>query len=279
MLGLILIYVSKRGFWWISEGLENAEHRFEVWILSLWIGALSSSCMRVVWKRRSHEMPLQWRLNGLDGVSNQQPHHCLLSRLFGHRSKKTSKLRVTDLYAGNSPGTGEFPAQRASNAENVSIWWRHHAYRVYSQHDILKSVDHRKCFLGIITTYCVEELNGNWFLHSRRRGAVWAGRWRWWPRARTSSSIQSGIHCTPDKDHGSSMCMVAWWPTYSRLDACNGKTEIPSPGEDHGVLNQRRNDSFFNSLFKVIARKISKLHIAGTLWRESIGHWWIPLTK
>ena len=26
------------------------------------------------------------------------------------------------------PGTGEFPAQMASNAENVSIWWRHHAY-------------------------------------------------------------------------------------------------------------------------------------------------------
>ena len=22
--------------------------------------------------------------------------------------------------------TGEFPARRASNAENVSIWWRHH---------------------------------------------------------------------------------------------------------------------------------------------------------
>ena len=27
---------------------------------------------------------------------------------------------------GNSPGTGEFPAQMASNADNVSIWWRHH---------------------------------------------------------------------------------------------------------------------------------------------------------
>ena len=27
---------------------------------------------------------------------------------------------------GNSPGTGEFPAQMASNAENVSIWWRYH---------------------------------------------------------------------------------------------------------------------------------------------------------
>ena len=43
------------------------------------------------------------------------------------RSKKTSKLRVTGLCEGNSPVTGEFPAQRASNAENVSILWRHHA--------------------------------------------------------------------------------------------------------------------------------------------------------
>ena len=39
---------------------------------------------------------------------------------------KTSKLRVTGLCAGNSPETGEFPAQMASYAENVSIWWRHH---------------------------------------------------------------------------------------------------------------------------------------------------------
>ena len=68
---------------------------------------------------------LRWRHNGRDGVSNHQPHDCLLNRLFGHRSKKTSKLRVTGLCAGNSPGPGEFPAQMASNAENVSIWWRH----------------------------------------------------------------------------------------------------------------------------------------------------------
>ena len=53
-------------------------------------------------------------------------HDCLLNHLFGIRSKKTSKLRITGLCAGNSPGTGEFPAPRASNAENVSIWWRHH---------------------------------------------------------------------------------------------------------------------------------------------------------
>ena len=69
---------------------------------------------------------LQWRHNGRDSVSNHQPHECLLNRLFKRRSKKTSQLRVTGLCVGNSPGTGEFPAQMASNAENDSIWWRHH---------------------------------------------------------------------------------------------------------------------------------------------------------
>ena len=69
---------------------------------------------------------LQWRHNDIDGVSNHQPYDCLLSCLFRHRSKKTSKLCVTGLCEGNLPATGEFPAQRASNAENVSSWWRHH---------------------------------------------------------------------------------------------------------------------------------------------------------
>ena len=43
---------------------------------------------------------------------------------------KTSELRVTGLCVGNSPETGEFPAQMASNAENVSIWWRHDVVNV-----------------------------------------------------------------------------------------------------------------------------------------------------
>ena len=69
---------------------------------------------------------LRWRHNEWYGVSHHQPHHCLLSRLSGRRSNKTSKLRVTGFCDGNSPMTGEFPAQMASNAETVSIWWRHH---------------------------------------------------------------------------------------------------------------------------------------------------------
>ena len=70
---------------------------------------------------------LQWRHNERDGVSNHQPHNCLLNRLFRRRSKKKKlSFRVTSLCAGNSPVTVEFPAQRARNADNVSIWWRHH---------------------------------------------------------------------------------------------------------------------------------------------------------
>ena len=47
----------------------------------------------------------------------------------GADQMKTSKLRVTGLCVGNSPGTGKFPALMANNAENVSIWWRHHEYK------------------------------------------------------------------------------------------------------------------------------------------------------
>ena len=71
-------------------------------------------------------LSLQWLYNERDGVSNHQPHDCLFKSLFRRIRKKTSKLRVIDLCAGNSPVTGEFNAQRASNTENVSIWWRHH---------------------------------------------------------------------------------------------------------------------------------------------------------
>ena len=70
---------------------------------------------------------LQWRQNEHNGISNHQSLlDCSLNHLFRCRSKKTSKLRVTGLCEGKSPVTGDFPAQRASSAENVPIWWRHH---------------------------------------------------------------------------------------------------------------------------------------------------------
>ena len=53
-------------------------------------------------------VPLRWRHHDDDGVSNHQP--CdLHNRLFRRRSKKTSKLRVTGLCEGNSPGPVNSP--------------------------------------------------------------------------------------------------------------------------------------------------------------------------
>ena len=57
----------------------------------------------------SRHITLQWRHNGHDSVSNHQPHGCLLNRLFRRRSKKTSKLCVTGLCVGNSPGPANSP--------------------------------------------------------------------------------------------------------------------------------------------------------------------------
>ena len=86
------------------------------------------------------------RDNERHGVSNHQLHDCLLNCLFRHRSKKTSKLRVTGLCAGNSPVTGEFPTRVASNAENISIWWLHHVCVPHSSH------------ISIITQQCSREV-------------------------------------------------------------------------------------------------------------------------
>ena len=81
---------------------------------------------------RLYYMSLQWRHNGCDGVSNHQRVDGLLNRLFTHRSKKRSKLHVTDFCEGISPVADEFPSLRASNAKNASIWWRHHGIVWYT---------------------------------------------------------------------------------------------------------------------------------------------------
>ena len=60
--------------------------------------------------------PLQWRHNERDGVSN---HGVLLSPGADQRKHQHS----APLAFVSRP---DIPSQRASNAEKVSIWWRHH---------------------------------------------------------------------------------------------------------------------------------------------------------
>ena len=73
--------------------------------------------------RREIKTTLHWRHNDHDGVSNHQLHCCLLHRL---KIKENIKAPRHWPLWGEFTGTGEFPAQRDSYAENVSIWWRHH---------------------------------------------------------------------------------------------------------------------------------------------------------
>ena len=93
--------------------------------------------------RGYHVVGIKWRHNGRGGNSNHQLPDRLLNHLFRHISNEISKLRVTGLCEGNSPLTGDFPTQRASNAENVSIWWRHHG-NVFADHTMFfKMTDDR----------------------------------------------------------------------------------------------------------------------------------------
>ena len=104
--------------------MSQERHVVSILKIQIWIGSQKT----FKWKTCHTDCVIvtQWHHNGRDGVSSNRRLDCLLNRLFRRRSNKTSKLRVTGLCEGNSPVTGEFPAQRASYAENVSIWWGHH---------------------------------------------------------------------------------------------------------------------------------------------------------
>ena len=114
---------------------------------------------------------LRWRHNERDGVSNHQPHDCLLDHSFRPHPNKTSKLRVAGLCEGNSPVTGEFPAQMASNAENVSIWWRQHVSEPMIKSVRCKETSMKfeskyknghstKSIWELIWKYCLQNVNG-----------------------------------------------------------------------------------------------------------------------
>ena len=135
----IILFISIFKWWrlgvqWIGKnGITPNTARVAIWLTVFVVFVMqtiySYGIVGPKYVRKYNHFPLQWRKNERDGVSNHQPHDCLPNRLFRRSSKKTSKLRITGLCEGNSPVIGEFHAQRASNAENASIWWRHHAMK------------------------------------------------------------------------------------------------------------------------------------------------------
>ena len=108
-----------------------------------------------------HHRPLytlQWLHNERNGISNYQPLNCLLNRLFKAQIKQTSKPHVTGLCEGNSQVTGEFPAQKASNAENVSIWWHDHVYNhtsIVQGSSIEQNYQNHKIYDAMLQVFCI----------------------------------------------------------------------------------------------------------------------------
>ena len=100
---------SRRWFQWLSSSLGSCPYpttnRFLKWFVSTCIFYAYLHVARAFWNT-TH---ITVTHNRRDGASNHQPHDCLLNRLFRRRSKKSSKLRVTGLCAGNSPVTSECP--------------------------------------------------------------------------------------------------------------------------------------------------------------------------
>ena len=71
-------------------------------------------------------------------------HDCLLNRLFRHRPKKTSNLRVTGQCEGNSPVTGEF---WVSSAEMIPF------------DDVIMLCTHPSCSAPDIKGVCVTNMD------------------------------------------------------------------------------------------------------------------------
>ena len=104
----------------------------------------------------------QWRHNERDAISNHRRLDCLPNHLLRYRSKKLSKLHAIGLCEGNPPVTGRFPSQRASNTENVSIWWRDHEHIIWlfwrKNPNNLRHVD----AMEIQIYFKISQINSSW---------------------------------------------------------------------------------------------------------------------
>ena len=185
------------------------------------------------------EIALLWRHNEHDRVSNHQPHDCLLKRLFRRRSKKTSKPRVTGLCVGNSRGTGEFPAQlgnsrgtgefpaqMVSNAENVSIWWRHHGETIPKSRIMCRLKNNwwgciswwrhfMETFSGLLALCCGNSPVFGVFFDLRLNKPLSKLSLGWWFET-PSRPLQS--HCNVLVVYIFGLTTTAWWCYYKNTD-------------------------------------------------------------
>ena len=135
--------------------LFHAEH------ISIWDDDIPTHC---IYSQRH-----AW-IGEMYGISNHWRLYCLPNRLFRHRSKKTSKLRVTGLCAGNSSVAGEFPAQRTSNAEMFPfddvIMCSHYFSNTCETMIIRKKYSNVINWFGTLRVYFLISCNMCWYIIS-----------------------------------------------------------------------------------------------------------------
>ena len=163
-----------------------------------------------------------------DDVTIHQPHDYVLNILFRRRSKKTSKLRPTGLFVGNSPVTGEFPSQRVSDAQTVSIWWLHHVFDVCGSAGYQRNREDVTRVSSNSSQKNVDQWNTP--LHMQCRLSL---TWRWYKQTRViefrflqllffiqnwNTNCLSICICHIHDHHG----LLFWWPIFQPIRASNG---------------------------------------------------------
>ena len=131
---IIHIIIRHSCAWLLSNYVGNSWSQCRPGQLKLWCRDSKTQRCKTSGDRwfpsqRASNHYLQWLHNDHDGVSNHQPRGCLLNRLLRRRSKKTSKLRVTVLCMGNSPGPVNSPhkgpvTRKMFPFDDVIIWWK-----------------------------------------------------------------------------------------------------------------------------------------------------------
>ena len=199
---------------------------------------------------------LQWRHNEPDGVYNYLCLESLLNRLFRRGSMKTSKLHVTVPCEWNPSVTGEFPTQRASDAGNASIWWRHHVI-LWSVFMPVGAVLYTpRCYMG-------------------HQGVIWALKLLSWkfqlstffPGCITFLANAPGLMVQQSGDLLFPFLLA--WTSCSSMDY--NSITVTSYWARCCVSNHRLLDCFVHRVFGRISKKSSKLRVTG--------YRWIPLTE
>ena len=109
------------------------------WILKVssaeyWVFFSRPQCVNISksWYSVGHDNASQWRHNERDGVSDHRRLHCLFICWFRRRSKKTSRVRVTGLCAGNSPVAGKCFHLMTSSWHTQEQWhWSNNIGYIY----------------------------------------------------------------------------------------------------------------------------------------------------